>query len=118
MSEAEHENLVISDSDVRVRPDYLCSVVAPLADPKVGAVTCFYIPIDAKTPAQSLQTIGMVSDFYAGILAAWQLDEVKFALGPTIATTRTQLGLRRLSIHGKPAGRRSAGRPVDRRARV
>ena len=89
--EAQHETLVINDSDVRVRPDYLRTVVAPLAESQVGAVTCFYIPIDAKTLAQKLQTIGMVSDFYAGILAAWQLDGVKFALGPTIATTRTQL---------------------------
>ena len=38
-----------------------------------------------------LQTVGMMSDFYAGILVAWQLDGVKFALGPTIATTRTHL---------------------------
>ena len=91
VSEAQHETLLISDSDVRVRPDYLRSLVAPLADPKVGAVTCFYVPIAAKTLAQSLQMIGMVSDFYAGILTAWKLDGVKFALGPTIATTRTQL---------------------------
>ncbi len=33
----------------------------------------------------------MLSDFYAGILVAWQLDGVKFALGPTIATTRAHL---------------------------
>jgi len=91
VGEAQHEILVISDSDVRVRPDYLRTVVAPLAEPNVGAVTCFYIPTAANTLAQSLQTIGMVSDFYAGILAAWQLDGVKFALGPTIATTRAHL---------------------------
>ncbi|MGA8150696.1 MAG: glycosyltransferase [Terriglobales bacterium] len=91
VSEAEHEVVVISDSDVRARPDYLRTVVAPLADPKVGAVTCFYIPTEEKTLAQKLQTIGMVSDFYAGILVARQLDGVKFALGPTIATTRTRL---------------------------
>lgn len=91
VSEARHETVVISDSDVRARPDYLRTVVAPLADPQVGAVTCFYVPIEEKTLADSVQTIGMVSDFYAGILVAWQLDGVKFALGPTIATTRTRL---------------------------
>ncbi len=91
VSEAEHEVVVISDSDVRVQPDYLRTVVAPLADPKVGAVTCFYVPIKEKTLAENLQTIGMFSDFYAGILVARQLDGVKFALGPTIATTRTRL---------------------------
>src|SRR6202041_3528541 len=91
VSEAQHEVVVISDSDVRARPDYLRSVVAPLANPKVGAVTCFYVPIEEKTLAENLQTIGMFSDFYAGILVARQLDGVKFALGPTIATTKTRL---------------------------
>lgn len=91
VSGAQNEVLVISDSDVRVRPDYLRNVVAPLADTKVGAVTCFYVPIEDKTFTDNLQTIGMVSDFYAGILVAQQLDGVKFALGPTIATTRTAL---------------------------
>ncbi len=91
VSEAQHEVIVINDSDVRVQPDYLRTIVAPLANPKVGAVTCFYVPTEEKTLAESLQTIGMSSDFYAGILVARQLDGVKFALGPTIATTRTRL---------------------------
>lgn len=91
VSEAQNEVLVISDSDVRVRPDYLRTVVAPLGEKKAGAVTCFYVPIEDKTFTDNLQTIGMFSDFYAGILVARQLDGVKFALGPTIATTRTAL---------------------------
>ncbi len=90
-SEAEYEHLVISDSDVRVRPDYLRSIVAPLADPKVGAVTCLYVSTCQKTFADNLHTVGMVSDFYAGVLVAKQLEGLKFALGPTIATTRTRL---------------------------
>src|SRR5262249_37593882 len=42
VGEAQHEVLVISDSDVRVKPDYLRRIVSPLNDPGVGAVTCFY----------------------------------------------------------------------------
>jgi ceramide glucosyltransferase len=89
--EAKYELVVVSDSDVRVQPDYLHKVTAPLADPKIGAVTCFYVSGHETTLLHDLQSIGMVSDFYAGILVAWQLDGVKFALGPTIATTRTRL---------------------------
>ncbi|MEI9971719.1 MAG: glycosyltransferase [Ignavibacteriota bacterium] len=33
VNEAAHEHVVISDSDVRVRPDYLRKVIAPLSDP-------------------------------------------------------------------------------------
>src|SRR3977135_2856066 len=36
VNEAENEFLVISDSDVRVEPNYLRTVVAPLRDPKIG----------------------------------------------------------------------------------
>ena len=89
--EAKYEILVINDSDVRAEPEYLRTIVAPLADPKVGAVTCFYVPTDETTFVQKLQTIGMYSDFYPGIVVAWQLDGVKFALGPTIATSRARL---------------------------
>ncbi len=91
VSEAQHEVVVISDSDVRVTPDYLRKVVAPLADSKVGAVTCFYIAAEDKNFTDTLQSTGMFSDFYVGIMVARQLDGVKFALGPTIATTRERL---------------------------
>src|SRR6202451_1719303 len=46
VNDAAHEVVVISDSDVRVRPDYLHRMTAPLRDPKVGAVTCFYVPTE------------------------------------------------------------------------
>src|SRR5579862_1568880 len=89
--EAKYETVVMGDSDVRVTPDYLRSVVAPLADPKVGAVTCFYLPAHAHTLAENLQTVGMVSDFYAGLLVGWQLEGIRFALGATIVTSRERL---------------------------
>jgi len=91
VAEAEHELVVISDSDVRVRPDYIRALTAPLRDPKVGAVTCFYVHAEATNFIDRLQTAGMIADFYAGILVAWQLDGIKFALGPSIATTRSRL---------------------------
>ena len=91
VSEAEHEIVVISDSDVRVRPDYLRKIISPLRDPNVGAVTCFYLPTEVRTFTDHLQTAGMISDFYPSILVAWQLDGVKFALGTSIATTRSRL---------------------------
>jgi len=91
VNEAENEFLVISDSDVRVEPNYLRTVIAPLRDPKVGCVTCFYVSIQDQTLVQHLQSIGMYSDFYPGILVARQLDGIKFTLGPTIVTTRSHL---------------------------
>jgi ceramide glucosyltransferase len=92
-AEAKYETVILSDSDVRVQPDYLRVMVAKLEDPQVGAVTCFYVPIEEqeKTFAERLQEVGMLSDFYAGILVAKQLDGVKFALGPSIATTKKHL---------------------------
>src|SRR5580704_1671036 len=80
--EAQYETLVINDSDVRVDPGYLRRVVAPLADPRVGGVTCFYVSSRDRTLVEKLQTVGMISDFYAGVLVAWQLDGIQFALGP------------------------------------
>jgi ceramide glucosyltransferase len=114
VNEAEHEHVVISDSDVRVRPDYLRKVVAPLADPKIGAVTCFYLPIDEHSLADHLQSVGMMSDFYPGIVVAWQLDGVKFALGPTIATTRERLAAfgGYESIENRPADDLLVGRLI------
>jgi len=90
-AEAKHEYFVINDSDVRVRPDYIRTLIAPLADPGTGAVTCFYLQSGDHGFTETLQTMGMVSDFYAGILTDWNLEGVKFALGPTIATTRQHL---------------------------
>lgn len=90
-NEAVHDIFVITDGDVRVRPDYLRSVVAPFEDPKVGAATCFYTSAEERSFHEKLQSISMTSDFFAGILVAWQLDGVKFALGQTIVTTRKNI---------------------------
>ena len=91
IEEASYEIVVINDADVRVEPGYLRSVVAPLENPKTGAVTCMYVSTREMNLVERLQTIGMLSDFYPGLLVAWQLDGVKFALGQTIVTTRSRI---------------------------
>ncbi len=89
--EAKYEHLVINDSDVRVERDYLRQVIEPLRDPKIGGVTCFYASVEDKAFVERLQTVGMISDFYAGLLVAWQLDGVHFALGPTMVSTKKRV---------------------------
>jgi len=91
VNEARHEVLVINDSDVRVEPNYLRTVVAPLRNSKVRGVTCLYVSTEDKTFTQHLQSIGMICDFFPGIFVAREVDGIKFAFGQTIVTTRACL---------------------------
>ena len=90
--EARHEILVLSDGDVRVGPNYLREVVAPLADEETGAVTCFYRAIAEKNLGAELEAIGAASDFFAGVLMADAMEGMSFALGASIATSKRWLG--------------------------
>src|SRR5882724_1579095 len=87
-AEARHELVVISDGDTRVQPDYLRTVAGAFRDPKVGGGTCFYVSPKETSLVQELQSTGMISDFFASTLVAWQLDGIKFMLGQTMATTK------------------------------
>jgi ceramide glucosyltransferase len=91
VNEASHDMLVITDGDVRVRPDYLRTVVAPFRDPNLGAATCMYVSTKETSFLEQIQSIGMISDFFAGIMVAWQLDGVKFTFAQSILTTRKNL---------------------------
>lgn len=90
--EAQHEVLVLTDGDVRVGPGFLREVVAPLANPKIGAVTSFYRGIAEKSVWAELEAVGASSDFFAGVLMAQWKEGVHFALGASIATTKGWLG--------------------------
>ncbi|MEQ1354012.1 MAG: bacteriohopanetetrol glucosamine biosynthesis glycosyltransferase HpnI [Candidatus Acidiferrum sp.] len=89
--EAKYEVLALSDGDVRVTAQYLQNVVAPLQDPAVGAVTSFYRGIAQKNLGAEFEAIGASSAFFAGVLMAVWTEGVKFALGASIATTKTWL---------------------------
>ena len=90
-AEARHDLLVINDSDVRVTPQYLRRVAAPFSDPEAGAATALYRAETVGSLGAELEAIGISSDFQAGVLAAWRLEGVKFALGATMACTRKAL---------------------------
>lgn len=89
--EAQHEFLAQSDADVRVGSNYLREVIAPFADPAVGVVSCFYRGIAQPNLAAELEAIGAASDFFGGALVADWMEGVTFALGASVATTKTWL---------------------------
>jgi ceramide glucosyltransferase len=90
--EAVNNVLVMSDSDVRVVPDYLRRVVAPLCDPEVGAATCLFRAVGNGTFGSKLEAMGMAMDSAPGALIARKLEGgMQFAFGWTIATTKQRL---------------------------
>ena len=92
VQEAKYDLVVMSDSDVRVDPDYLWAVVPPFYDPQVGAVTGFYRCITAGSIAADLDALGMYLDSAPGALVARRLeDKMQFAFGWTMATTKRHL---------------------------
>lgn len=89
---ARHRHFVLSDSDIRVPPDYLRRVVAPLADPGVGLVTCLYRGIAGSTVSSRLESLGISTDFCPGVLVARSIEGgLHFALGSTMAFRRQDL---------------------------
>ncbi len=89
---AKYDLMVMSDSDVRVDPDYLSVVAPPFADPQVGAVTAFYRCITAGSVAADLGALGMYLDSAPGALVARRLEgRMQFAFGWTMATTKRHL---------------------------
>ena len=87
--EAAHPILVISDSDVRVTPDYLHAIAQPFSDQKVGAMTCLYRGVAAEGGLWArLETVGMSVEMTAGVLVANMLEGMQFVLGPTMAVRK------------------------------
>lgn len=81
---ARHQILVTADSDVKVGPDYLASVVEPLQDERVGLVTCLYRGVTRHGLWAQLEAMGMSVEMTSGVLVAEMLEGMQFALGPTM----------------------------------
>ena len=86
---AEHDFILINDSDIRVAPDYLRRVVAPLGDPQVGLVTTLYRANSGGSLASRVEAITIATDFAGGVLCARQMEGgLHFGLGSTLAFPR------------------------------
>ncbi|MDE2305943.1 MAG: bacteriohopanetetrol glucosamine biosynthesis glycosyltransferase HpnI [Gammaproteobacteria bacterium] len=88
---AEHDLLVLADSDIRVPPDYLRIVTAPLADPKVGIVTCAYAGVPRPGLASILGACFVNDWFLPSVRVAAWFGSRAFAFGATIALRRDTL---------------------------
>jgi len=86
---AAYDILVISDSDVRVTPDYLRAVALPFSDPRVGGITCPYRGVAAEGGLWArLEAVGMSVEMTSGVLVARMMEGMQFTLGPTMAFRR------------------------------
>ena len=89
---ARHDLLALADSDMRVEPDYLAAVTAPLRDPRVGAVTCLYEGVPADRGVWSrLGALHINFGFLPGALVAEALGLGGGCFGATIALRRETL---------------------------
>ncbi len=100
---ASHDLLVISDSDIHVRPDYLLQVARSFADRGVGLVTTLYHGIPASPTLSRRFGAGQINhNFLPGVLLSRVLGR-QDCLGSTMALRRDTLqavgGLAMLSPH-------------------
>jgi hypothetical protein len=89
--DARHDILVISDSDVRVRPDYLRTVVAPLAEPQVGCVCTLFKVVEAHRWFERLELLTMNADFIPNVIFAQVTGASQCCLGQSFALRRSTL---------------------------
>ncbi len=88
---AEHELILTSDADVRVPPDFLTNLVAPLRDEKIGLVNCFYRLANPVTTAMKWEAVAINADFWSQVLQSAMLKPLDFALGAAILIRRKAL---------------------------
>jgi ceramide glucosyltransferase len=92
LPQARYEHILINDSDIVAGPDYLRRVMREFAGENVGMVTTLYRGLAGKSLPSKLEALGLSTDFMGGVLVAREMEGgVRFALGATIATTKTVL---------------------------
>jgi ceramide glucosyltransferase len=119
---ARNDILVISDSDVYLKPDYLKAIVAPLANPEVGGVCTLYKATCADRWFEKMELLTFNADFIPSVIFAHVSGTSKFCIGASIALRRSTLkeigGLESLAdylVEDYEMGRRiwSLGKKID-----
>lgn len=84
--------LVAADADMRVAPDWLTAVTAPLAEPEVGLVTCLYTGVAADDGFWSrLSALSIDWHFLPNAALGEALGRANGCYGATIAVRREVL---------------------------
>ena len=94
---ARYDYLLINDSDISVSPRYLERVLAPFSpggtEQETGLVTALYRGRAHATLPSRLESLGIASDFQAGVLLSRMLEGgLHYGLGSTLAVSRAALG--------------------------
>jgi ceramide glucosyltransferase len=90
-SEARHDVLILSDSDIIVEADYLKSMAGSLGRPGVGIVTCLYRGIGSRGPWARLAAAAIDYHFLPNVLAGLSLGLAEPCFGSTIAIRKETL---------------------------
>lgn len=86
---AQHDLVIMADSDIRVDERLLSVINAEFAqDPKLGLATCPYRAVGGPSLWSATEALGMNTEFIAGILVARMLEGMRFTLGPTVAARK------------------------------
>jgi ceramide glucosyltransferase len=91
LAHARYDLLVVSDSDACLKPDYLKTIVSPLADPEVGLACTFYRATSADRWFEKMELLTFNAEFIPSVIFALVTGASKFCLGPSIAFRRSLL---------------------------
>jgi ceramide glucosyltransferase len=85
---ARYDHLLVNDGDIRVPPDYLRRIMAPLADSKVGLVTALYRAVGGSSLGSQLEALS-ISDFVTAVLVSYAIRRhFHYGFGSTLALPR------------------------------
>lgn len=91
-SQIAHEVVVLADSDMVAKPDYLDRVVAELSQPGIGGVTCLYHGVPAHRGIWAhLSALAIDAQFLPNVVMGTSLGLAKPCFGSTIAFTSEAL---------------------------